>query len=105
MLINTKELENGSLIESKVIIIGGGIAGITIASYLSNLGHEVAIIESGGEEPDYQTQMLYSGSATMKSPGTASKKMDDYLLRSRLLKKIIATDIKPISANLITITG
>ena len=84
MLIDSKELDNGSLIESEVIIIGGGIAGITLAKQLSRSGHDVAILESGSEEPDYQTQMLYSGSATMGTPGIETRNIDSYLLSSRL---------------------
>lgn len=84
MIINSEELENGSLIESEVVIIGGGIAGITLARQLGQFGHKVVILESGGEEPDYKVQSLYSGIATMDAPGIKPKNIDGYLLSSRL---------------------
>ncbi len=48
----------------EVAIIGAGPAGISIAMELAGSGIRVALIESGGEEFDPETQELYDGSVT-----------------------------------------
>ena len=47
-----------------VVIIGAGPAGISIAMELAGSGVSVALIESGGEEFDADTQELYDGTVT-----------------------------------------
>lgn len=83
MLIDTRQLESGSLIESDLVVIGGGMAGITIAREFAGSGIDVCILESGGEEPDPAVQDLYRGSARMTGPGNPDKAIDDYLTSSR----------------------
>jgi choline dehydrogenase-like flavoprotein len=44
---------NGSdLLRAEICIIGGGIAGLTLAHKLVALGHDVILLESGGNMPD-----------------------------------------------------
>lgn len=83
MLIDTRELPPGSLIEADLAIIGGGIAGIAIARQFEQSDIDVCILESGGEEPEKEVQDLYGGSAQMRGPDGASRNIDDYLLSSR----------------------
>ena len=83
MKIDTRELENGSLIETDVVIVGGGIAGLTLANELTRQGHEVAVLESGREEPDERTQALYEGEATLEGPGAVVRYQDGYMDTSR----------------------
>lgn len=61
MLIDSKDLDDGQLIQCDICIIGAGAAGITIAkSYLST-GISVCLMESGSFNADRATQDLYKG--------------------------------------------
>ena len=64
MLIDTKRLRSGAVIESEVCIVGGGAAGITLALELGRAGIGVALLESGGLVRDEGTSDLYEGSST-----------------------------------------
>jgi choline dehydrogenase-like flavoprotein len=61
MFIDTRRIEDGSLVESTVCIIGGGVAGITLAMELDRQGIDVCLLESGGFNPDDDTRDLYRG--------------------------------------------
>lgn len=61
MLVDTRQLEQGAAIERDVCIIGGGAAGVTIALELARRGIGVALLESGGLEPDDASLDLYRG--------------------------------------------
>jgi choline dehydrogenase-like flavoprotein len=61
MLIDARQLENGTQIQADVCIIGGGVAGITLALELDQLGIRTCLLESGGLEPDDATRDLYRG--------------------------------------------
>lgn len=84
MLIDAKDLQEGSVIEGDVLIAGGGMAGITLARRLGDAGLDVVILESGGEAPDRRMQALYEGKMTLSGPGNATRNMDDYLGSSRV---------------------
>ena len=45
-------------LETDVCVIGGGAAGLTIASELGRAGRHVVLLESGGFAPEEQTQAL-----------------------------------------------
>ena len=64
MLLDTKQLRSGAVIESEVCIIGGGVAGITMALELDRAGISVSVLESGGVARDEATADLYRGSST-----------------------------------------
>ncbi|MES2537317.1 MAG: FAD-dependent oxidoreductase [Pseudomonadota bacterium] len=61
MFIDTRRVEDGSAIETAVCIIGGGIAGITLALEMEKNGIEACVLESGGFEPDDATRDLCRG--------------------------------------------
>ncbi|MGC4035528.1 MAG: GMC family oxidoreductase [Chitinophagaceae bacterium] len=61
MFINGHEIEENSSFNSSVCIVGGGMAGITIALELKKQGVDVCILESGGHAPDNATRDLYRG--------------------------------------------
>ncbi len=84
MLIDASQLPAGSLIESDLIIIGGGLAGISIARWLLDSGIDVAVLESGGEERDADAQALYAGTARMVGPAGETRSIDEYLVESRI---------------------
>jgi len=52
---------SGEILESDICILGGGIAGITIATHLHASGKKIIILESGMFSPDAATQELYRG--------------------------------------------
>ena len=44
------------MIETTVCIIGGGVAGITLAREMDKRGIETCLLESGGFDPDDETR-------------------------------------------------
>jgi len=61
MIVDFRTLENRSVIEADLCIIGAGAAGITVAREFVNSRLQVVVIESGGFDPDPDTQSLYRG--------------------------------------------
>ncbi len=61
MFINAKQVKADSSFKTAVCIIGGGIAGISIAVELNRKGVECCIIESGSFRSEYETMDLYRG--------------------------------------------
>ncbi len=57
--VDVNELQDDTRVNSDVCIVGAGAAGITVASELDGTSLSVCLIESGGYEPDEQTQALY----------------------------------------------
>lgn len=64
MFIDTRQISDGRSLIATVCIIGGGVAGITIARELERQGIDTCLLESGGLEPDHETRDLYRGLAT-----------------------------------------
>ncbi len=64
MLVDFRETEDGNEIDADLCIVGGGAAGITLASALIGTSLDICVIESGGFEYDDRTQALYEGAAT-----------------------------------------
>ena len=91
MLIDAAQLPDGSSIESSIAIIGGGMAGLTMASELARAGKSVCILESGSQRPEsadgrrlhLKTQDLLKGTASLAAPD-AEREIDEYLVSSRL---------------------
>ena len=74
MFIDGRKVDNGTVIETDLAIIGAGAAGITIARELAGSGISVALIESGGFDFDAATQDLYEGeSVGVDYPLTSSR--------------------------------
>ncbi|MFN4354392.1 FAD-dependent oxidoreductase [Parvibaculum sp.] len=61
MFIDGRQIEDGTIIDTDLAIIGAGAAGIAIARELAGTDISVALIESGGFEFDAATQDLYEG--------------------------------------------
>jgi choline dehydrogenase-like flavoprotein len=64
MHIDARHLENNSLIEGDICIIGAGAAGISIALDWINSPFKVILLEGGGFEYEQQMQDLYRGQST-----------------------------------------
>ena len=61
MIINANGLKDKTWLSTDICIVGGGIAGITLALHLMGSGHAVLMLESGGERTDEDTQSLCAG--------------------------------------------
>jgi choline dehydrogenase-like flavoprotein len=64
MHIDARELENLSIIEGDICIIGAGIAGISIALEWIDTPYKVILLEGGGFDYDEKVQELYEGKLT-----------------------------------------
>lgn len=64
MHIDAKTLDNDSLIEGDICIVGAGAAGISIALEWMNTPYKVILLEGGGFEYEDRIQELYSGKTT-----------------------------------------
>lgn len=64
MLIDCRELENNSIIEGDLCIIGAGMAGISIALQWIGKPFKVILLEGGGFEYNDSIQELYNGNST-----------------------------------------
>ncbi len=67
MHIDARLIENNSIIEGDICIIGAGAAGITIALEYNNSPYKVILLEGGGFEYDEKIQELYRGKLTGRS--------------------------------------
>lgn len=61
MFVDARRLDEGTLIEAEVCIVGGGTAGITLALEFGRKGIRTCVLESGGFRPDRATRDLYRG--------------------------------------------
>jgi choline dehydrogenase-like flavoprotein len=59
--IDARTLENGSVIEGDLCIVGAGAAGISLAMEWSGASQRVILLEAGGFEYDARMQELYRG--------------------------------------------
>lgn len=64
MHIDARHLENNSIIEGDICIIGAGAAGLSIALDWMNTSHKVILLEGGGFKYDDKVQDLYAGKTT-----------------------------------------
>lgn len=64
MHIDARQLDNQSVIEGDICIIGAGAAGISIALDWMNTPYKVILLEGGGFDYDEKVQELYNGKLT-----------------------------------------
>jgi choline dehydrogenase-like flavoprotein len=64
MHTDARHLENNSLIEGDICIVGAGAAGISMALEWINTPFKVILLEGGGFEYDEKVQDLYAGKTT-----------------------------------------
>lgn len=61
MHTDARTLENDTLIEADLCIIGAGAAGISMAMEWIGTAHKVVLLEGGGFNPELEMQQLYRG--------------------------------------------
>ena len=59
MYIDAQTLDDGTLIEGDICIVGAGAAGISMALEWNNTGHRVVLLEGGGFDYNTDVQALY----------------------------------------------
>ena len=64
MHIDARNLENNSLIQGDICIIGAGASGLSIALEWKDTPYKVILLEGGGFEYDDKVQNLYKGKTT-----------------------------------------
>jgi choline dehydrogenase-like flavoprotein len=64
MHADARKLENNTLIEGDICIVGAGAAGISMALDWDNTKYKVILLEGGGFEYDPKIQELYAGKTT-----------------------------------------
>jgi choline dehydrogenase-like flavoprotein len=68
LIIDADGIENGSLLQADLCIVGAGAAGITLALAFAHTTHTVIMLEAGGWQSEAATQALYDGS--LAGPGS-----------------------------------
>lgn len=61
MIRDGRQVTDGAVLTADVCIIGGGPAGLTVATELIRTGMKVVVLESGGDDGDPATQALAEG--------------------------------------------
>ncbi|WP_289042426.1 GMC family oxidoreductase [uncultured Aliiroseovarius sp.] len=61
MFIDATDFPQGHVEAARVCVIGSGPAGMTLALDLAKAGHDVLLVEAGGEEVEDASQALYQG--------------------------------------------
>ena len=64
MFTDARTLADRTSLEADLAIIGGGVAGITLARALAGSQIRVCVVEAGGLEPDPNVQSFYEGENT-----------------------------------------
>jgi choline dehydrogenase-like flavoprotein len=64
MFIDARHLNNNTIIEGDICIIGAGAAGISIALEWMDTPYKVVLLEGGGFDYDEKVQALYKGTAS-----------------------------------------
>ena len=52
MIVDARSLGARRSLTADVVIVGGGVAGITMAIELDRAGVDTVLVESGGDQPD-----------------------------------------------------
>ena len=63
MFTDARELPGGDALAYDLVIVGAGMAGITIADRLRPSGARICLLEAGGVDPELSAQRLYQGAS------------------------------------------
>lgn len=83
MMIDLHSRDSDATIQCDVAIVGGGMAGLYLASELRLSQASVVVLESGGVEFSEQSQSLSRGTGRIVNPDGSSRRFDGYLHESR----------------------
>ena len=83
MIRDIRDLPDGTHLKADIVIIGGGMAGISFAREWVGHDKTVLILESGGLTNDDETQDLYKGEATLSGPMGITRQVDSQLHLAR----------------------
>ncbi|MEK1852022.1 MAG: FAD-dependent oxidoreductase, partial [Phyllobacterium sp.] len=61
MFVDGRELPSGTILDTEICIVGGGVAGITLALEFERQGIGTCVLEGGGLNFDSTSQALYRG--------------------------------------------
>lgn len=61
MLLDLREMQDGSKLEADICVVGAGVAGVTLTRQLRGQGPTIVLLESGGRDYEEATQDLYAG--------------------------------------------
>ena len=68
MFKDLKVFSSNSILEYDICIVGSGPAGISLAKQLLDTNHRIAILESGGLEPESEYQeTVHKASAVLRA--------------------------------------
>ena len=84
MIRDAYDLEDQSELSADLLVIGGGLAGLALAREFAGRGPSVIVLESGGLEPEPETQALYGGSARIEDGAGGTVDLGGFLGESRL---------------------
>jgi choline dehydrogenase-like flavoprotein len=77
MFKDLKDFSSNSILEYDICVVGSGPAGISVAKQLLDTDHRIAILESGGLDPEAEYQELNEG----KNSGSSFLSLDSSRLR------------------------
>jgi choline dehydrogenase-like flavoprotein len=61
VFVDLRSLDEGAILDADLCVIGGGAAGIALALAFAGSDLRVVVVESGGFDPDAESQALYRG--------------------------------------------
>ncbi len=64
MILDGRSIPSGTVLDADICVIGAGAAGITLALQLAGNALSIIVLESGGLDPDLDTQSMYRGELT-----------------------------------------
>ncbi|MFN2334328.1 MAG: FAD-dependent oxidoreductase, partial [Wenzhouxiangellaceae bacterium] len=83
MLRETAEMPAADVLTADTLIVGGGLAGLTLARELAQAGQQVAIFESGGTTIEPALEALNDGVTRLHGPDGQQRNLGAYLRESR----------------------
>jgi len=84
MISDGHEIADGTTLECDLVLVGGGLAGLALAREFVGKPVRVVVLESGGEEPEPESQALCEGAALLRDGAGGTNDLGGYLTESRL---------------------
>src|SRR5262245_41391798 len=84
MIHDGYEVADGTTLECDLVVVGGGLAGLALAREFAGGAQRVIVLESGGEQPEPESQALCAGAALIRDGAGGANDLGAYLSESRL---------------------